>query len=440
MINRWPSPATTAPAPAAVAGFFPLDDVLALPPGHLTPQLHEWVVHLGTWVPFRQVPRLLALFAGVSCSAETARRLTEAAGSRLVAVQTAAAPALAPPADPGPDTAAHLQLSADGALVRLQSGEWVEVKTVAVGQVTSQRDRAGQVHPHTSDLSYFSRHAAAAEFTRQAVVELHRRGVRAAAAVAAIQDGAAWLQGFCDYHRPDAVRILDLPHAAEHLGEVAAAVWGEGHATGRAWQAAQIAALRAQGAAPMVAALTALQASDPTNVGLAAQAAYFHKRVAQLDYPAFRAAGWPLGSGVVESANKLVVEARLKGAGMSWGVAALNPMLALRNAVCNDRWTEAWATISPRAKPLRARRAATLAQRPAPEGRTADPAVAAERVNPAVVAEVEAILARVAGEIAQERAQAAPVEGKPGPHHPWRHSPIRRASCPTPTTVENAKL
>ncbi len=64
--------------------------------------------------------------------------------------------------------------------------------------------------------------------------------------------------------------------------------------------------------------------------------------MAQMQYPAFQAQGWPIGSGMVESANKLVVEARLKGAGMHWSRASVNPLLALRNAVCNDRWAEAW--------------------------------------------------------------------------------------------------
>ena len=40
--------------------------------------------------------------------------------------------------------------------------------------------------------------------------------------------------------------------------------------------------------------------------------AYLEKRVGQLRYAAFRAQGYPIGSGIVESANKLVVEARLK--------------------------------------------------------------------------------------------------------------------------------
>jgi len=61
-----------------------------------------------------------------------------------------------------------------------------------------------------------------------------------------------------------------------------------------------------------------------------------------MQYADFQAQGWPIGSGMVESANKLVVEARLKGTGMHWSRASVNPLLALRNAVCNDRWAEAW--------------------------------------------------------------------------------------------------
>jgi hypothetical protein len=66
------------------------------------------------------------------------------------------------------------------------------------------------------------------------------------------------------------------------------------------------------------------------------------KRVAQLPYPAFPAQGWPIGSGSVERAHKLVVEARRKGAGMHGARPNVNPLRVLRNAACNDRWDEAW--------------------------------------------------------------------------------------------------
>lgn len=69
---------------------------------------------------------------------------------------------------------------------------------------------------------------------------------------------------------------------------------------------------------------------------------YFGKRLSQMQYPPFLAQGWPIGSGMVESANKRVMQARLKRAGMHWEADNVNPMLALRDALCNHRWEEAW--------------------------------------------------------------------------------------------------
>src|SRR5215472_15888318 len=69
---------------------------------------------------------------------------------------------------------------------------------------------------------------------------------------------------------------------------------------------------------------------------------YLLKRKTMMQYREFRRDGWPIGSGMVESANKNIVEARLKGTGMHWERKNVNPMLALRNAVCNGRWREMW--------------------------------------------------------------------------------------------------
>jgi hypothetical protein len=44
----------------------------------------------------------------------------------------------------------------------------------------------------------------------------------------------------------------------------------------------------------------------------------------------------------MESANKLVVEARLKGARMHWQSRHVNSLLALRNGVSNHLWQETW--------------------------------------------------------------------------------------------------
>ncbi|MFN8501296.1 hypothetical protein [Kouleothrix sp.] len=61
--------------------------------------------------------------------------------------------------------------------------------------------------------------------------------------------------------------------------------------------------------------LRALVATVPDTSEVAGSLAYLESRQAQMDYPRFVAEGWPIGSGMVESANKLVVEDRLKAQG-----------------------------------------------------------------------------------------------------------------------------
>ena len=171
--------------------------------------MHASIVRLGTWLPFERVPAVLAHCTRVPLSAETARRLTERAGAALEAAETAAVQALEAASTLPAAPTERLQVSVDGAMVPLVHRAWAEVKTLAVGTVG-----AGAV-PQTQALSYFSRLAEAEEFRRLAWGETQRRGVPAAADVCGIVDGADWCQHFLDWHCPDAVRILDFPHAAE---------------------------------------------------------------------------------------------------------------------------------------------------------------------------------------------------------------------------------
>ena len=72
---------------------------------------------------------------------------------------------------------------------------------------------------------------------------------------------------------------------------------------------------------------------------------YLQKREVMIDYPLFQNKGYPIGSGSVESSHKLVVHSRMKQAGMRWADHNIDPMLALRNLVCNGRWSSGWQEI-----------------------------------------------------------------------------------------------
>lgn len=323
-------------------GFSPLDEALALEGGSLTPHAQEGLVRLGAWMPFRQAADLLADLTGVQVSAATGRRATEAAGAAYAAVQTAQAEQIRCELPEAPLGAERQVISADGAFVPLRHGEWAEAKLLVIGAV--QQEAGGEVH--TRHLSYFARLAEAEAFSQAALVETHRRGLERAQAVCAVLDGAEWLQGFVDEQRPDAVRILDFAHAAGYVSQAGQAVQEAGTPLSPKWLAKQFHALKHDGPPQVLADLRALEEVQPDLKPVQEARGYLEKRAGQMQYPVYQAAGWPIGSGSVESGHKVVMQARLKGPGMRWERGNVNPMLALRTAVCNDRWPEAWCEVT----------------------------------------------------------------------------------------------
>jgi hypothetical protein len=307
--------------------------------GGLTPRGEETLVRLASWMPFEPARDLLEELLGVRVSKATARRATLATGAAVLAVCEGEVERLKQEVPQAPEGAEKQAMSGDGAFVHLVGGEWVEVKTLAIGEVT--RNQRGEVC--TQHLSYFSRLSDAASFEQAALVETHRRGLERATEVCAVQDGAEWLQGLVDYHRADAVRILDFAHAAEYINEIGQAVQAAGGRLPTRWLEGVLHQLKHQGPARVLTHLTWLAARYPSPL-MQEKLTYLQKREAHMQYPTYQATGWPIGSGSVESANKLVVEARLKGAGMRWGRQNVNPMLVLRNGVCNRRWKETWTT------------------------------------------------------------------------------------------------
>ena len=319
--------------------------------GGLTPHGEETLVRLASWMPYAPARELLKDLVGIQVSKATARRLTLGAGEAQLSVCEGEVERLKQEVPQAPAGADQQLLSADGAFVPLVGGEWAEVKTLLMGEVT--RDKRGEVC--TQRISCFSRLAEAERFAEAALVETHRRGLERAAAVCAVQDGAEWLQRLVDYHRADAVRILDFAHAAEYSNAIGQAVQVAGGRLPARWLDGVLHRLKHLGPQRVLKHLGWLAAGSPSPT-IQENLAYLQKREAHMPYPSYQAAGWPIGSGSVESANKLVVEARLKGAGMRWERHNVNPMLVLRNAVCNRRWQETWATSRAHRQALRTSR------------------------------------------------------------------------------------
>jgi hypothetical protein len=237
--------------------------------------------------------------------------------------------------------------------------------------------------------------------------------------------GQSGVQGFIDHQRQDAVRILDFAHALEHLGAVAHSHFGPGTPAASDWLGQQAHALRHGQEATVLDALVTLATTGSPEARSVTRAtlAYLSQRLAQMHYATFVAAGYPIGSGCVESANKLVVEARLKGSGMHWCREHVNPMLALRTAIANRRWDAVWPDLwtAWRAQA----RACAQARRARHQATTVDCADAARLVaGPHGSVDFPAVIDEPlpASEPPPPPRAKTIVNGQPTKDHPWNRS------------------
>lgn len=449
-----------ATVPPVRWAFFPLDEQLGLRAKvGFTPKVEEGMARLGTWMPFRAAQRELAFFLGVEVAEATVRQLTEQAGAAQVQEQAEEREALLaqrPPSPAGPEVQL---LSLDGALIQLVNGEWKEVKTLAVGVVgeAKKQKHEGEVAVQTTALSYFSRMSEAETFQQEALGEVYRRGVEKAETVCAVSDGADWIQKWVDYHRKNAVRILDFAHAMEYVSKGGQAALAhlpvspqEQARSGQEqtkrqqerfeqWLKEQGHELKTGEAPKVLAELERLRTQMATDGHLDVVETldkslhYLRQRQQMISYASFRARGYPIGSGSVESANKLVVQSRMKQAGMRWEPRHVNPVLAMRNLACNERWREGWADIRQVwLKNERARRAQRAVRPSSSNQRTAPvPPTTLPRPEPSVSSEPGSPVLTPTKQPTDlpPLAPPEPRPVRPAPTHPWRRPFLRRRSA-----------
>jgi hypothetical protein len=407
---------------SADTGFSPLDAELGLLPNQrFTPRVAEITARLGAAVDFAEAAALLRLVLGVEVSEITPRRQAYAAGTAALAVDEAALQRVEEGLPAAPDPPERLQVSLDATKVPLVGGAWTDVKLAAFAAlVPGAAAEDGRPTLEAVRLSYAARWEPTASFGRTVTLEAQRRGVDEAGTLVSPNDGAEWIQGVLDLVAPRAVRILDEPHAAEHLGAIAGLVHGEGTPEAASWVASQRARLLEEGPAAVLAELARCRGqgprpgTPPDAAGLdpaerlAREVRYFEQRADQLRYVDFRRAGYPIGSGIVESGHKVVIGRRFKGAGHHWAPAHLNPLLVLRTSICNDRWAETWPAIW-----AEQQRWVAAARRRAHQGRQAARAAPAPPPAPAAPAPRPKLV----------------VDGRPTAAHPWRRfslQPSRR--------------
>ncbi|MDA0733589.1 MAG: ISKra4 family transposase [Chloroflexi bacterium] len=317
----------------------PLDRQLGIDQSGRSPRLVEAMALLGAELPFSPASQRLAQLCGVTVGPSQIEEVTEGIGQtwqqqEMVQMTRAFENHQLPPVE---NHYPWLVVALDGVMAPYRDG-YHEVKVAAIGGVEwvppewAEASVAWRYVVHTGDV---------ATLGKLAWLESYRQGLEEAEQVIVLGDGAPWIWHLAEDHWPGGVQILDFYHATQHLWAMGRSLWGEGSCQVAPWVEAAKDRLAGGKVEELLAQWRDLQAQD--SEGFAKELNYFTNQRQRMKYDEYRAAGYPIGSGAVESANRHVVGVRVKQAGMRWLEPGIKGVLALRALLrSSQRWSQWW--------------------------------------------------------------------------------------------------
>ena len=164
-----------------------------------------------------------------------------------------------------------------------------------------------------------------------------------------VMDGALclWTSVRSLLGQADWVGILDIIHVVEYLWKVANALHGESTKEGKQWVYDHLLAIL-QGRVGRVIGGLKQSSSKRTKLGKSRRQAlkdtitYFENHRQWMCYADYLSAGYPIGSGVVESTCGHTVKNRMEGTGRRWSIKGAESTLLLRSVYTSTDWEAYW--------------------------------------------------------------------------------------------------
>ena len=169
--------------------------------------------------------------------------------------------------------------------------ERARTREVKLGCVFTQSrlDTDGRPLRDEASTSYTAAIEAAEQFGRRIWQQAWQRGWSRAKKKVVIGDGAVWIWNLSHQYFADAVEIVDLYHARQHLWELAAQLWPDVKRGRRRWAKKRQGQLDRGKIEQLVVALRGFAAPQQDLARrLATEADYFERNAARMRYPSFR--------------------------------------------------------------------------------------------------------------------------------------------------------
>ena len=154
-----------------------------------------------------------------------------------------------------------------------------------------------------------------------------------------ISDGATWLRNMISELFPEAIQILDKFHLIENIYDYGKFIFNEDMKKVERFKNKIIGYCYSREYKLIEKELKKYKdikvPSTVCNLPV-----YINNNKDKIDYSTYEHNGWFVGSGAIESSNKIIVQQRLKQAGMRWSVEGANYLIALRCYQESGHWSE----------------------------------------------------------------------------------------------------
>jgi hypothetical protein len=344
--------------------FFPLDHKLRLRADHWSEGAARVAVRQGLQAKsFDLAADAYEDAVGAAMSSDSLRRMTEGWGAIVESRRQAEARQVYAEKDPlaaekvvevNTPIQAQANVSSDGGMMLLRKEGWKEVKMCVFSQVKVSAVPPSLQEPRPAPRITLQKHSYqvglwdADEMGQHQYLEGTRRQVALCPRFGSVNDGALWIDRITTTNFSQALQVIDWGHASERLWKVSKAAFGEGTPESKTWAKHQEEQLWHGHVSEVVTALYALNWTQITCLDDVRQSpAYFETRQAKMNYDHFRQAGYPIGSGTVESGVNTVVHHRLKRQGQGWERKNAQSMLAALSELHSGRFQTAWLSHLP---------------------------------------------------------------------------------------------
>jgi hypothetical protein len=340
-------------------GQFPVDVELDIENTEFSPGVRRMQAMVGQEAPFDHGREQMKVLAGLEVTTKSVERTAEAIGADIARRQQSEiqkALQLELPVVAGePIPVLYVQMDGTGVpVVKKETvgrqgkteGQPAHTREVKLGCLFTQTtwDQEGYPIRDPDSTTYTGAIESAEEFGRRIYAEAYRRGWSRARKKVVIGDGAEWIWNLVALHFSDAIQIVDLYHARQHLWEVARKLYPNNEGKQKDWMKIHQKRLLDRGKIEkLVAALRSMESDNPEVAEkIRTEADYFERNRERMRYPKFRGQHLFVGSGVIEAGCKTVVAFRLKRSGMFWTVRGANAILALRCCHLNGEFEDYW--------------------------------------------------------------------------------------------------